>query len=60
MAKYKNTKHNDTQYKNIKLNETQHKNTKITDIQHNDTQHNKYNVTLSVMAECCYAECHLC
>jgi len=28
---------------------------------HNDIQHNnKQNATLSIMAEPCYAECHLC
>ncbi len=51
---------------NSQRNDTQHN-----DIQHNDTKHNdirhknKWNailtkMTLSIMTECCYAECHLC
>jgi hypothetical protein len=39
--------------------------TRQNEIDHNDIQHddiklnNKQNATLSIVAECCYAECHL-
>jgi hypothetical protein len=44
------TQHNDTQHNDIRHNDTQHN-----DIQH----HSKWNVTLNIIAEHCYAECHI-
>ena len=50
--------------------DTQHNETQHNGIHHNDTQHNEFSLmvknvrlsitTLSIMAEHCYAECHLC
>jgi hypothetical protein len=58
---HNDTQHNDTQHNDIQNNDTQH-----SDIQHNDIKHNNKlglplrSMTLSIMIECCYAECHLC
>ncbi len=42
----------------IQHNDTQHSDIKHYDTEHNDIQqNNKLNMTLSIMVECCYAEC---
>jgi hypothetical protein len=63
--------HNDTQHNDIKHNGTQYNDTQHNDIKHNDTQFNdtQHNsklkgtlsiMTLSIIAEHCYADCRLC
>jgi hypothetical protein len=47
--------HNDIPHNDIPHNDTQHYDTQHNDIQHN----NKYNVTLSIMTDHCYAELSL-
>jgi hypothetical protein len=53
-----NSQHNGIQRNDIQHNDTQHNDIQRNDIQHNDTQHNnKYNVTLSIVVNSCYAQC---
>ncbi len=49
-----------TQHKGTQNKDTQNNDTERNDTQHNDIQHNnKWNTTLSIISEDCYAECHL-
>jgi len=65
-TQHNDTQHNDTQHNDNQHNDTQHNDTQRNDNQHNDTEHNdiqqynKYNATLSIMSDHCYAECRLC
>ncbi len=65
-TQHNNIQQNDTLHNNIQQNDTQHNNIQQNDTQHTGIQHDKkLNATLSIMklrlmAEHCYAECHLC
>jgi hypothetical protein len=69
---YNDIQHNDIQHNDIQHNDIQHNDIQHNDIQHNDIQHNDTQqmqdsanarlsiTTISMMAQCCYSECHLC
>ncbi len=55
------TQHNDTQHNDTQHNDTHHNDTQQNNTQHIDVLHNhKQNVTLIILAEHCYSECHFC